>query len=111
MPKYLIEEHLAWRRWVTPAPLKAKPVHRWYTFPHSFTSELVHALIDEWSLTTTDRILDPFVGAGTTVLAAKEKGIPACGYDISPLAVLATQTKVANYNLLHLNQQWQALKS
>jgi hypothetical protein len=37
-------------------------------FPHSFTSELVHALIKEWDLASHDHIVDPFVGAGTTLL-------------------------------------------
>ena len=57
--------------------------------PHSFTGDLVHALIDEWHLDETDNLLDPFAGAGTTLLAAKERGIPGSGYDLSPLAVLA----------------------
>lgn len=102
MPRFKFEERLEWRTWVTPKPLESKPIHRWYVFPHSFTSELVHALIDEWGLTPDDHILDPFCGAGTTILAAKERGIPATGYDISPLAVLATTVKVANYNLRRL---------
>jgi site-specific DNA-methyltransferase (cytosine-N4-specific) len=93
---YPLEERTGWRRWVTPGPLASRPVHRWYVFPHSFTAELVHALIDEWGLGPGDHILDPFVGAGTTVLAAREKGVPATGYDLSPLAVLAAGTKIAH---------------
>lgn len=90
--------------------MELKPIHRWYVFPHSFTSDLVHALIDEWGLGPRDRILDPFVGAGTTVLAAKEKGIPAQGYDLSPLAVLAARVKVANYNVSRLKKAWNHLE-
>ena len=82
---------------MTRKALLTKPVHRWFTFPHSFTSELVHALIDEWELTSHDLILDPFVGAGTTVLSAKERGIPAKGYDISPLSDLVSRVKIADY--------------
>ena len=84
-----------WRSWVTPKAARNKPIHRWFLFPHSFTSELVHALSDEWGLNGTDHILDPFLGAGTTLLAAQERGIPAQGYDLSPLAVLVSRTKVA----------------
>jgi hypothetical protein len=110
MTKFQFEDRLDWRHWVTPKLLEEKPIHRWYVFPHSFTSELVHALIDEWGLGPKDRILDPFVGAGTTVLAAKEKGIPANGYDLSPLAVLATRAKIANYDLPVLEDAWRALR-
>ncbi len=84
----------------------SKPLHRWYTFPHSFTSDLVHALIDEWSLGPSDRVLDPFAGAGTTILACKEGGVPASGYDLSPLAVLASSVKVADYDLGRLQRLW-----
>jgi site-specific DNA-methyltransferase (cytosine-N4-specific) len=110
MPKYQIQERLDWAWWVTPKLLKDKPVHRWYVFPHSFASELVHALIDEWGLTQEDHILDPFAGAGTTLLAAKEKGISATGYDLSPLAVLASRTKLANLSLARLSEQWNTFK-
>lgn len=105
-----LEDRVEWRRWVTPRPLAAKPIHRWYVFPHSFTSELVHGLIEEWSLAAGDRILDPFVGAGTTALAAKEMGVPATGYDLSPLAVLAARVKLANYEAVSLRQRWRALR-
>ncbi len=109
MGSFTVENRRDWRWWVTPKPLAGKPIHRWYVFPHSFTSELVHALIDEWGLTPNDQILDPFVGAGTTLLAAKEKGIPAAGFDLSPLAVLATNVKVTNHDVARLKKLWSRL--
>jgi site-specific DNA-methyltransferase (cytosine-N4-specific) len=109
MTRLAVEERKAWRWWVTPKPLAGKPIHRWYVFPHSFASELIHALIDEWGLTPHDHILDPFAGAGTTLLAAKEKGIPATGYDLSPLAVLAASVKIANYKRERLEDLWSQL--
>ncbi len=105
-----MEQRKGWQWWVTPKPLAGKPIHRWYVFPHSFTSEIVHALIDEWSLTSKDHILDPFAGAGTTLLAAKEKGIPATGYDLSPLTVLAARVKIANLNADRLDDLWSRLR-
>lgn len=110
MRRLAFEELKEWRWWVTPKPLAGKPIHRWYVFPHSFTSELVHALIDDWGLTSKDHILDPFAGAGTTLLAAKEKGIPATGYDLSPLAVLTARVKVTNYKQARLKDLWSRLR-
>ena len=104
MGLHAIEERLEWRRWVTPKPLEEKPIHRWYVFPHSFSSELVHALIGEWGLSSKDHILDPFAGAGTTLLAAKQKHVSAQGYDLSPLAVLASRVKLGRYNQTHLSK-------
>lgn len=108
---YRVTESVAWRRWVTPKVAKGQPIHRWYLFPHSFTADLVHALADEWRLSEKDRILDPFVGAGTTLVAAKQRGIPCVGYDLSPLAVLASNTKAADHGRLRLEAAWRALKS
>ena len=96
------EDRPEWAPWMTRKTLLAKPIHRWFTFPHSFTSELVYALIDDWGLSPRDRVLDPFVGAGTTVLAAKQRRIPARGYDISPLAQLVSRAKIADYQRSHL---------
>src|SRR6266446_8784968 len=110
MAKYPLKKRLKWSRWVTPKALVAKPIHRWYVFPHSFTRDLVHQLISDWGLEREDHILDPFAGAGTTLLAAKEKGIPATGYDLSPLAVLAARTKVANYRTSRIKAAWKKLK-
>jgi tRNA G10 N-methylase Trm11 len=110
MATYALEDRQSWRWWVTPKPLKDKPIHRWFIFPHSFTSELVHALIDEWDLSPQDRILDPFVGAGTTLLAAKEKGVPATGYDLLPLAVLTSRAKIADHHVPRLLSLWGSLQ-
>jgi len=103
-------ERLEWAKWATPKRLREQPIHRWFVFPHSYTGELVKAMIDEWGLGAKDRILDPFVGAGTTLVAAKEKGIPATGYDLSPLAVLASRVKSTTYDVSVLRAAWNHLK-
>ena len=108
---YIITERVDWKNWVTPLPARKTPVHRWYLFPHSYTADLVHALISEWGLDKRDRILDPFTGAGTTLLAAKEAGIAGTGYDLSPLAVLATNTKTGDFSSARLNKTWSTLES
>ena len=107
---YLTTEAPTWRQWVTPRRAKEQRIHRWYLFPHSFTGDLVHALVDEWKLAARDRVLDPFAGAGTTLLAAKERGVPATGCDLSPLAVLASSTKIAPFRRGELNAAWHALQ-
>ncbi len=104
-----VRERLDWGEWVTARHFTTAPIHGWFAFPHSFAKGLVHALIEEWGLTCEERILDPFVGAGTTVLAAKEKRVPARGYDLSPLAVLIGQAKTANYSVPRLETAWQRL--
>ena len=108
--EYPITETVAWKHWVTPKAARERAIHRWYLFPHSFTGDLVHALADEWKLGRHDRILDPFAGAGTTLLAAKERDIPGMGYDLSPLAVFASKTKVATFSRDRLEATWHVLQ-
>ena len=105
-----VTEHPGWRHWVTPKSAKERAVHRWFLFPHSFTGDLVHALIREWGLTTQDSVLDPFAGSGTTLLAAKEMRVPSDGFDLSPLAVFASKTKTATFSRQRLDTAWQRLE-
>ncbi len=108
--KYILTQQMAWKNWVTPSIGRKTAIHRWYMFPHSFTGDLVHALINEWGIDNHDCILDPFSGAGTTLLAAKEVNVPSHGYDLSPLAVLATNTKTANYSVSRVGSVWRLLE-
>ena len=106
-----ITEKLEWRHWATPKRTREVPVHRWLLFPHSYSGELVSQLIGEWDLDDGDRILDPFVGSGTTLLAAKDAGIPCDGFDLSPLAVLATRTKLARGDKNEIRNRGEELKA
>ncbi len=87
-----------------------EPVHRWFVFPHSFSPQLVHSLIAEWGLSSEDVVLDPFVGAGTTLLAAQDAGVRASGFDLSPLSELASRVKVAPPDAAALRSAWAAVK-
>jgi hypothetical protein len=105
-----IEERPEWRQWVTPSLLREAPVHRWLSFPHSYTGELVDALIKEWRLARGARVLDPFAGAGTTAVEAQLLGMRAIAFDLSPLAVLTTRVKTAAGEAGEIEDAWKRVK-
>ena len=81
-------------RAATPRDLKDRPRHRWFYFPHSYSAELVNAILDDWQLPDDSYLLDPFVGAGTTMIVARERGINVTGFDLSPLSVLGNGVRL-----------------
>ena len=95
---------------VTAQTLQHQSVDRWYYFPHSFSSELVYSVASAWELTEDDQIVDPFVGSGTTLVAAQRMGIPSRGYDLSPFAVLISSAKTHQYDVQELEKSWCLLK-
>ncbi|WP_164473032.1 DNA methyltransferase [Clostridium sp. E02] len=65
-----------------------------HTYPAKAVPEMVSELIKKvQSIYPVKRILDPFVGSGTTALEAKYLGLDFWGSDLNPLAVLLTKTK------------------
>lgn len=95
---------------VTARANQNKPIYRWFVYPHSFTSNFVHWAINEIGIKEGATIGEPFVGAGTTLLACKQSGISAKGYDILPLSIFISNVKVSDYRLQTLKKLWTSLK-
>ena len=70
------------------------PVHRWFTYPAGYSYRLVEAKAAEFSLEAGSLIADPFVGTGTTSLAAKTMGIDSVGVEAHPFVHWVAQTKL-----------------
>lgn len=90
------EYRLDLRHHVTPRLLKDQPVHRWFWFPHSFSPQLIDEVLAAYPIPKEGRILDPFMGAGTTVLRAHERGYAAVGTDLSPLSLFVSRVKLTS---------------
>lgn len=57
------------------------PIHKWFRYSAGFSSEWVEKEITERVGGLEGIVLDPFVGSGTTVLAAEKVGIPSQGLE------------------------------
>jgi len=100
---HLLEERFALRQHVTYVPNKRIPIQRWFRYKEAFSSDLVRLFLREFGAAPhTHRVFDPFVGCGSTLLAAKQVGFSAWGIDILPVAVFVARVKLrgaGEYNL------------
>lgn len=90
--------------WLTPRSARSAPVHRWFVFPHSYAPELVSWLLERLDVAQGSRVLDPFCGAGTTLVETQRQGFRAIGFDLLPLAVLVSQAKTRRPDLADLKR-------
>ena len=67
--------------------------HWIYPYRGKYHPQMVRALLNIVGARQGSRILDPYVGSGTTALEASLLGIDCVGVDISPLCVLLTRVK------------------
>jgi hypothetical protein len=73
---------------------QAAHVHRWFRLTPSFGPDLVREMLSAMECREDDVVLDPFAGAGTTLIEAKLAGLTAHGFEINPLLHFVGETSV-----------------
>ncbi len=63
---------------------KQEPIYRWFKYKEGFASILVKNILREYH-PNPGLVLDPFVGAGTTLFAAQELGWNTTGIELLPV--------------------------
>ncbi len=78
------------------------PIHRWFRYSAGFSAEWVISEIQKFQDETGEKatVLDPFLGSGTTSLAACSIGSESYGFDGHPFVARIAQAK----NLWHLDE-------
>lgn len=78
------------------------PRHRWYEFKEGFSEQLVHEAIKSVAEGSKKvRILDPFVGSGTSLVTAGRIGHQAVGIEVNPFLAFAARAKCASSKWSH----------
>lgn len=72
------------------------PVHRWFRYSAGFSGEWAEFVIDEaMAKAKAVRVLDPFAGSATTLLAAENRGAQSCGVESHPFVCRIARAKLA----------------
>ncbi len=79
------------------SPDKKKPVYNWFYYKEAFSSGFVERIVGMLDLKPP--FLDPFCGAGTTLLYCKLNGLESVGLDCNPLSVMVSRVKTRNYDI------------
>jgi DNA modification methylase len=104
-----VVEKLQLGKLVTPLPDRKRPIYSWFPVKEAFSRNLVCLLTETWGLGEGDLVLDPFAGAGTTLLACKELGLDCVGFDVHPMMLLASRVKLRDYNVEELKRTIEGL--
>jgi len=70
------------------------PIHRWFRYSAGFSAAWVEGLIADRSTHRPLRVLDPFAGSGTTLIAAQVAGAESWGVDSHPFVTRVAQAKL-----------------
>lgn len=70
------------------------PVHRWFRYSAGFSAEWVKWLLAQRQGADL-RVLDPFVGSGTTCLACDEVGVASYGLEAHPFVFRVAKAKLS----------------
>ena len=76
----------------------AKKIHSWFRLTPSFGPDLVDLVLDKLQWQPGEMVLDPFSGAGTTLIQCSLRGIPSMGFELNPLLHFVGRTSL-NRNL------------
>ncbi len=69
------------------------PVHRWFRYSAGFSAEWVEELIKKHQARSL-KILDPFAGSGTTLVAAESCGVSCAGFETHPFIYRVAKIKI-----------------
>ncbi|MCE5227009.1 MAG: site-specific DNA-methyltransferase [Porphyromonadaceae bacterium] len=70
----------------------SKEVHNWFRLTPSFGPDLVYQILQDFEYSDNSIVLDPFAGAGTTLIECQLLNIKSYGFEINPFLYFVGNT-------------------
>ena len=70
------------------------PFHNWYNFVLGYSPEFPEYLIRKFNITKKHKVVDPFMGTGTTLVSCKQNNISSYGVDANDYFIDVAKTKL-----------------
>lgn len=88
-------------------------LHRIFMYPGMMVPKAQTLIVDAITqyLPPNSWVIDPFMGAGTSLLSCMEFGYNVFGQDINPFAVILTKAKTVTYDIEALNNSFMQIKN
>jgi len=78
--------------------------HCYHNYPAMMIPQIARRLIHEYKQKSTNLLLDPYCGSGTSLVESNMQGINAIGFDINPLAILLSKSKTTKFSIELIKQ-------
>lgn len=82
------------KEWGTFKDCLKEPIYRWFTYPAGFSFKAALYSFKTAGLKIGDTVYDPFMGSGTTNIAAKTMGLNSYGVEAHPFVFPITKCKL-----------------
>src|SRR6478752_181404 len=93
-----LDMELSWSEAELPQTERTKHVHGMHPYLGKYVPQLVEVFLKRY-FCPGQRVYDPFMGSGTTLVEANAFGADAVGCDISAFNCLLTHVKTSRYSL------------
>jgi site-specific DNA-methyltransferase (cytosine-N4-specific) len=96
--------------WDFPNSETTENINSIHPYPAKFIQEIPRTLIQTVGIPKGTWVMDPFCGAGATLVESQLAGIPAIGIDVNPIACLISRVKTQPLAVGVLNQAKEAVE-
>jgi DNA modification methylase len=87
------------------------PIHNWYNFVLGYTPRFPQYILEREEIDSSDFVVDPFTGSGTTNVECKDKGIPSAGVEATDFFSMVAETKLTwGINLKLIKEAYSEIK-